>query len=33
MWNSCSTERCLRLLVDVPMYIDNDAYRVLDNEI
>jgi hypothetical protein len=32
MWNRCGTERCLRLLVDAPMYLDNDAYRVLDDE-
>jgi hypothetical protein len=33
MWNRCGTERCMRILVDTPMYINNDAYRVLDNDV
>jgi hypothetical protein len=32
LWNRCGTERCIRLLVDPPMYINNDDYRILDNE-
>ncbi|SHJ22897.1 hypothetical protein SAMN02745165_01874 [Malonomonas rubra DSM 5091] len=32
LWNRCGTERCIRLLVDPPTYVDNDAYRVLDND-
>jgi hypothetical protein len=31
MWNRCGTERCMRLLVDTPMYLNDDAYRVVDN--
>lgn len=32
LWNRCGTERCIRLLVDPPMYINNNDYRVLDND-
>ena len=32
LWNRCGTERCIRLLVDPPIYVNNDDYRLLDND-
>ncbi len=31
IWNRCGTVRCLRLLANPPRYVNNDAYRVIDN--
>lgn len=32
MWNRCGTERCLGFVVNEPIYVNNSAYRVLDND-
>ncbi len=32
MWGRCGTERCLHFIINRPIYIDNDAYRVIDSE-
>jgi hypothetical protein len=32
MWNRCGTVRCIRILCDPPVYVNNDAYRVLNND-
>jgi len=31
MWNRCGTVRCIRFAVNAPIYVNNNAYRVLDN--
>ena len=31
MWNRCGTERCLGFVVNDPIYVNNNAYRILDN--
>ena len=31
MWNRCGTVRCIRFAVNAPIYVNNSAYRVLDN--
>ena len=31
VWNRCGTERCLAIRSNLPIYVDNDDYRVLDN--
>jgi hypothetical protein len=32
LWNRCGTVHCIRILVNRPIYINNDVYRVLDDE-
>ena len=32
MWNRCASERCIKFVVNDPIYVNNNAYRVLDNE-
>lgn len=32
MWNRCGDVRCLKFAVNAPIYVNNNAYRVLDNE-
>lgn len=32
MWSRCGTVRCIKILVNPPIYRDIDDYRVLDNE-
>ncbi len=31
MWNRCGTVRCIRFAVNAPIYVNNSAYRVLDD--
>ncbi|MFC2095429.1 hypothetical protein ACFLSW_03210 [Candidatus Bipolaricaulota bacterium] len=32
MWNRCASERCIKFVVNDPIYVNNNAYRVLDNQ-
>lgn len=32
IWNRCGTVHCIKILVNEPIYLDNDAYRVLSGE-
>ncbi len=32
MWNRCASVRCLKFLVNDPIYVNNNAYRILDHE-
>ena len=32
IWNKCGTVRCLKLVVNPAIYINNEAYRVLDSD-
>ncbi|MFC2108123.1 hypothetical protein ACFLS5_01525 [Candidatus Bipolaricaulota bacterium] len=32
MWNRCASERCIKFVVNDPIYVNNNAYRVLDSE-
>jgi len=32
MWNRCASVRCIKFVVNDPIYVNNNAYRVLDNE-
>lgn len=32
IWNRCGTVRCTRLVANPPIYVNNDAYRVLQSE-
>ena len=32
MWNRCGSVRCIQFVVNDPIYVNNSAYRVLDNE-
>jgi len=32
MWNRCGSERCLKFVVNEPIYVNNNAYKVLDSE-
>jgi hypothetical protein len=31
IWNRCGSVRCIKFIVNDPIYVNNDAYRVLDN--
>ncbi len=31
MWNRCGSVRCIKFVVNEPIYVNNSAYRVLDN--
>ena len=31
MWNRCGDERCIKFVVNEPIYVNNNAYKVLDN--
>lgn len=31
MWNRCGSVRCIKFIVNEPIYVNNSAYRVLDN--
>jgi len=31
MWNRCGDERCIKFIVNEPIYVNNNAYKVLDN--
>lgn len=31
MWNRCGDERCIKFIVNEPIYINNNAYKVLDD--
>ena len=31
MWNRCGDERCIKFVVNAPIYVNNSAYEVLDN--
>jgi len=31
MWNRCGDERCIKFVVNEPIYVDNNAYKTLDN--
>ena len=32
MWNRCASERCIKFIVNDPIYVNNNAYRVPDNQ-
>lgn len=32
IWNRCGTERCIRLVANTPIYVNNNAYKVLQSE-
>jgi len=32
MWNRCASERCIKFVVNDPIYVNNSAYRTLDSQ-
>ena len=32
MWNRCASVRCIKFVVNEPIYVNNNAYKVLDSE-
>ena len=32
MWNRCGTVRCIQFVVNDPIYVNNNAYKTLDND-
>ncbi|MFC2095649.1 hypothetical protein ACFLSW_04345 [Candidatus Bipolaricaulota bacterium] len=31
MWNRCGDERCIKFVVNAPIYVNNNAYKILDD--